>query len=291
MSNAPAPAPLVFLHYTQAELDRNYDQRGWAPNALEVINRYPAQSEAALRAHPREANVPYGTTPDEVLDIFPCGKPGAPTQVFVHGGAWRNFTKDDYSLVAAGYVPHGINLVIINFSKVLQVPLPVMVDQTRRAISWAVKNVARWQGDPARIYLSAHSSGAHQAAMALIKGFAEFGVADDAIRAAQLVSGPYDMEPVLLSARSSYVKLDKQEEHDLSPARHADRIRCPVFIAYAEHDTDEFQRHSREFAAALDRAGRLAGVQRFAGLNHFEIMEALGKPEGELVRAIVARMA
>src|SRR5205814_9516433 len=36
----------VFLHYTQSELDRNFDQRGWAKNALEIIGRYPELSKA-----------------------------------------------------------------------------------------------------------------------------------------------------------------------------------------------------------------------------------------------------
>jgi hypothetical protein len=30
---------MVFLNYDQAELDRQYDQRVWAPNAVEVIRR------------------------------------------------------------------------------------------------------------------------------------------------------------------------------------------------------------------------------------------------------------
>ena len=29
----------VFLHYSQAELDRNYDQRAWIKNAEEVVAR------------------------------------------------------------------------------------------------------------------------------------------------------------------------------------------------------------------------------------------------------------
>jgi hypothetical protein len=35
---------LVFLGYSQQELNRNFDQRAWASNALEVIARYPILS-------------------------------------------------------------------------------------------------------------------------------------------------------------------------------------------------------------------------------------------------------
>jgi arylformamidase len=79
-----------------------------------------------------------------------------------------------------------------------------------------------------------------------------------------LVSGPYDLEPVLLSARSSYVKLTKTEEHEFSPQRHVALIKCPVFIGYAEHDTEEFQRQSREFSVALNNTGRFRAASASA---------------------------
>lgn len=281
----------VYLNYTQAELDRNYDQRGWVSNALEVIGRYPVLAAAARKHLKHEANVAYGPTPDELLDIFPAGKAGAATQIFVHGGAWRNFTKDDYSFAAEAFVGHGINTVMVNFAKLPQVRLPDMVAQVHRAVAWVYRNVERWDGGRDRVYLSGHSSGAHLAAMALIRGWTDQGLPEMTIRGAHLVSGPYDLKPVLLSARSSYVKLTGSEEHELSPQRHANRIKCPIFIGYAEHDTDEFQRHSREFAAELDKNGRLNGIQRFNRLNHFEIMDAFGDPDSLLAKAIIERMA
>jgi arylformamidase len=218
----------VYLHYTQAELDRNFDQRSWVSNALEVIERYPVLAAATRKKLKREADVSYGPTPDEVLDIYPAGKLNAPTQVFIHGGAWRNFTKDDYGFTAEAFVPHGINTVMVNFAKVLQVPLPEMAAQVHRAIGWVCRNVGRWGGDPSRIYVSGHSSGAHLAATALVRGWTEEGLPETVIRGAHLISGPYDLEPVLLSARSSYVKLTKEEEGALSPILHVAGIRCPV---------------------------------------------------------------
>jgi arylformamidase len=127
--------------------------------------------------------------------------------------------------------------------------------------------------------------------MALIRGWTAEGLPERTIKGTHFVSGLYDLEPVLLSARSSYVKLTKGEEDELSPLRHVSRIKCPVFIGYAENDTDEFPRQSREFAAALDDAGRLNGSHRFSGLNHFEIMEAFGDADSLLAQAIRERMS
>jgi arylformamidase len=274
-------AKTVFLHYTQEELNRNFDQRSWVSNALEVIARYPLLSVATRARLEHRANIAYGSGEDETLDIFLARGSGGPVQIFVHGGAWRNFSKDDYSFAADAYVPAGIHTVVVNFTNLPKVRLPQMVDQVRRAIEWVHANARSFGGDPERLYLSAQSSGAHLSAMALTRG--------DFIKAATLVSGPYYLEPVMLSKRSDYVQLSETEVRELSPGLHAERIRCPVIIAYAEHDTDEFQRQSREFAAALDKAGRLSKLMRLPGVNHFELMECFTDERHPLVRAILAQ--
>lgn len=279
----------VFLHYTQAELDRNFDQRGWAKNALEVIARYGARSRATRSRLACRSNVPYGPTADEVVDIFPAERSPAPVQIFVHGGAWRNFTKDDYSFPADVYVPAGVHTVIVNFANLPAIRLPQMVAQVRRAIDWTYENAASFGGDPDRIFLSAQSSGAHLAAMALETPSSR-NLPHDAVKAATLVSGPYDLEPVVLSARGSYVKLSPAEVTELSPVRHAGRMPCPIIVGYAEHDTDEFQRQSRAFADALDRVGRLSRVVRIPGVNHFELMEHFGEPDSLLASIVLEQM-
>lgn len=273
----------VYLHYTQAELDRNFDQRNWpnARNALEIIGRYSELSRLT-RARLDFRTVSFGSGEDETLDIFPARGRKAPVQIFVHGGAWRNFTKNDYSFPADVYVPAGIHTVVLNFTNLPKVRLPHMADQVRRGIEWVYRNAASFGGDPERIYLSAHSSGAHLSALALQK--------DAYVKAATLVSGPYYLEPVVLSARANYVKLEPQEVQELSPGLHAERMKCPAIIARAEYDTDEFQRQSREFAAALRKAGRLEAEVRYPGVNHFELMEKWSVQDHALIGDIFKQM-
>ncbi|HEX6692418.1 MAG TPA: alpha/beta hydrolase, partial [Burkholderiales bacterium] len=95
--------------------------------------------------------------------------------------------------------------------------------------------------------------------------------------AALLVSGVYDLLPVRLSARNDYVRLDERLEHEYSPIRHAAKIRCPVTVAWAEHEGAEFTRQSKEFSERL-KAPSLVGK----GLNHFEIIETLADPASPL---------
>jgi arylformamidase len=279
--------PHVFLNYTQQELDRNFDQRVWASNAQAVIARYGERSFEARKHLPLEiAN--YGETPDEVLDIFPAPSRHAPINVFVHGGAWLNFTKDDYSFVAEPLVAAGITTVVLNFTNLPKISLPDMIAQVRRGIRWAGMNATQFGGDPQALCVSAWSSGAHLAAMALVNTV-EDRLPQSFVKLAFCVSGPYDLEPVMLSARSAYVKITKAQERLLSPRYNAAHYDTPFFIAYAEKDTDEFRRQSQDFAAALDQAGRLAGIMRFANLNHFELAETLGIKGSPLSDLLIER--
>jgi arylformamidase len=281
----------VFLHYSQAELDRNYDQRAWITNAEEMIARYVARSEATRRALAHKRGVAYGSGPDEVLDIFPAGHAGAPTVVFIHGGAWRNFTKDDFSFVAEALVPAGVNVVVFNLSKLPGRSLPEVVTQARSALAWVWQHARDFGLDPDKLYLSGHSSGAHLAAMVMLTDWSRFGLPRDVIKGAAFVSGSYDLRPLLLSARGSYVKVSDAEEQEFSPARHADRVPCPVLLFYAENDTDEFKRHTREFAAAVKKAGRLSDLVLVSGKNHFEIIELVAEPASDLHRAMLGHIA
>jgi arylformamidase len=277
----------VFLDYTQEELDRAYDQRAWAANASEVIARYATESAAVRARVSHRAALAYGPGKDEVLDYFPAASAGAPIHVFVHGGAWRMLTKDDAAAAAPTFIAAGIAYAALNFSVIPDARLPEIADQLRRAIAWIWRNAGDLGGDAERITISGHSSGAHLAAALLTTDWSRYDAPDDVIKAAVCLSGMYDLAPVMLSARSAYVKLSPDEVAALSPMRHLARIPCPVIVGHGERESPEFQRQSREFAAALGRVGRLHQALVLPGLNHFEVIEQLNHPDTPLTRAVL----
>ena len=286
----------VFLNYTQAELDRAYDQRAWAANAERVIASYGEISRQVKARYPFKTEH-YGSGADETLDIFPPvmaagagasaaanGKVGAPVHVFVHGGAWQSrVTKDESAFGAPAFVENGAAYVALDFACIPKVRLPDMADQCRRAIVWIWRNAWRFGGDHKRIHLSGHSSGGHIAAVLLTTDWKALGLAESPLRSGLCASGMYDLGPVLLSARSSYVKIDKAEEDALSPMRHLERVTCPIAVVYGDGETPEFKRHARDFAAGLKAKVRASStLAEGKNLNHFELALTLGQPDGVL---------
>ena len=281
----------AFLDYDQAELDRQYDQRAWAPNAIEVINRYAADSEAVRRRLGEPETHPYGEGHAATLDLFRAHRPHAPIHVFIHGGAWRTLGKRDSAFAAETFVRAGAHFVALGFELLPVATLDEMVGQVRSAIAWIFRNADRLGGDPKRIFISGHSSGAHLAGTVVTTDWqAQFALPQDVVKGALCISGTYDLEPVRRSARNAYVQLDAGMVDRLSPAKHADNIACPVVVGTGEHESDELKRQARDFAALIERRGVPVRLVEGAGLNHFEVINTLASPFGLLGRIALQQM-
>jgi arylformamidase len=165
-----------------------------------------------------------------------------------------------------------------------------MYEQVRRALAWVWRNAASFGGDRDRLYVSAHSSGSHLAACVLTRGLREEGLPADAFRGALLLSGMYDLAPVRRSKRSAYVKFTDAMEENLSPQRDLGALATPLVLAYGTCETPEFQRQTRDFAAAVQAAGKPAELIVGEAYNHFELLETLANPYGLTGRAMLRQM-
>jgi len=290
----PEKGPPVFLDYDQASLDAAYDQAAYAPNREQLIKRRVRDSELTrLRIGEPERGA-YGPAEIERLDIYRTERDAAPVFVFIHGGAWRSGRSKEFATPAEMFLAARAHYVVPDFAWVQDVggSLMVLADQVRRAIAWVYDNAARLGIDPNQIYIGGQSSGGHLAAVALTTDWArDFGLPVDLIKGGMCISGMYDLEPVRLSARSNYVKFDQTTVATLSPIRHLDRLHAPVIIAYGTCETPEFQRQNREFAAAVESAGKKVQLLVAEHYNHFELPETLGNPYGLLGRAALDLMS
>lgn len=101
----------------------------------------------------------------------------------------------------------------------------------------------------------------------------------DAIKGALLVSGMYDLYPVMLSSRCGYLTIAREEEAALSVVRHLDQIASPIAIVSADQDSPEFKRQSALFAGALEGTGRLASRAEPFDTDHFQELRQLARAD------------
>jgi arylformamidase len=279
--------------YGQSFLDKAYDQVNWAPNIKIVLDRFVMNSKLARSHMGNPRNIRYGASEVENLDLFEAKATNAPVHIFVHGGAWRDGHANEYSFLAEAPLAMGAHVLVPNFANVLDTggDLLPMAEQVARSIAWAYENAPSYGGDRTRIYLSAHSSGAHLAAVALTRDWErDFGVPNDVIKGAVLVSGLYDLKAARLSSRSNYVRFDDDVEQRLSPQRHLDRIQAPLVVVHGTNESPEFIRQSQEFAQVAASKGKHVQLLTAAGYNHLEVLETLASPFGLAGRAALAQM-
>ncbi len=301
---APIRGPLVWRDMDQKTLDDAYNQAAYAPNMDLILGRIATASEVARKTLGEPQRVAYGPSEHERLDIYraapspssPAGGRakggGAPVNVFVHGGAWLRSSAAQTAFTAEAIVGAGAHAVLIDFINVGQSngDLMPLAEQVSRAIAWAWSNAESFGGDRNRLFVSAHSSGAHLAACALSRGWRANNLPPDFCKGALLVGGMYDLEPVRRSARSAYLKFTDEMEDALSAQRHIDGINTPLVLAYGTTETPEFQRQSRDFFAALEAKGKTAELLVAEGYNHFELFETMANPYGAVGRARLRQM-
>jgi len=285
--------PRVWLDMDQKEIDDAYDQSVWAPNQQHIAKRRALASERTLARIGLPERVAYGSTEIEKLDIYKTKRANAPIQVFIHGGAWRSGSARNSASQAEMFINAGAHYVALDFAAVQNVGgnLLTVADQVRRAVAWVYKNAASFGGDPNRLYVSGHSSGAYLAGVVLVTDWKkDFGLPVEVVKGGLCSSGMYDLKPVRLSARSNYVKFDDATEQALSSQRHLEKLNAPVIVSHGTLESPEFQRQAGDFAAAVKAAGKPVRFIVGEGYNHFEMPETLGSPYDLLGRAVLEQM-
>jgi arylformamidase len=285
--------PSVWLDLDQSELDDAYTQAVYAPNRDQILARFARNSELARGRLGPPKRFAYGPTAIEGLDVFTTKAANAPVLVFVHGGAWRAGMAKDYAFAAETFVNAGAHHVVLDFINVIEAAgdLTSMAEQVRRGVAWVYRNAQSFGGDPERLYVCGHSSGGHLAGVLLTTDWEkEFNLPPTIVKGGVCASGMYDLKPVRLSVRASYVKFTDAMEQALSSQRHLDQLVAPVSVVYGTLETPEFQRQSRDFAAAIKAAGKTVTLAVAEGYNHFEVMESLGNPYSVYSRATLELM-
>jgi arylformamidase len=276
----------VYLDYTQDELDWQYDHTKRFPDTGVFNKERQAMSDRAKAALECRLDIPYGDGEKEKLDVFPAAGTNNPCVVFLHGGAWTRGSKNNYAFPAETFVPLGVTWIATDFDNIPPNTLDGMVRQNREAIAWIWHNAAELGIDRDRIHVAGHSSGGHLAGMMLITDWAkEYGLPADLIKSVTCISGMYDLEPIYLSYRNRYVKLD-----DAAWRRNSAILNIPtgryvpdLIAGCSEHDTDEFHRQPQAFLEAWKKADYAGEWIEIMGAHHFSGSYAFNDVDGPLV--------
>ena len=274
--------------YDPQWLDRMYNNRALVPEHADHFARWAEASEDARAAHRHHADIAYGDSPLQKLDIFPPShlaptpsrKAGAPVMVFIHGGYWRSLDKADHSFIAPAFANQGACVVIPNYDLCPAVTIPEITMQMVRALAWTYRNIKQYGGDPNRITVIGHSAGGHLAAMLLACHWPVFAkdLPADMVKGALSISGLYDLEPVrqVLFLQDS-LRLTPEDARRASPALLPRPKQGVLYTLAGADESPEFLRHNTLIQQAWGK--KVVPVcEAVPGRNHFSVLEELTAP-------------
>jgi arylformamidase len=272
---------MLYRGMDRAALDAAYNNTaavGLAKRDAYVADR-TARSDAFRRTHAGRIDVAYGPGARQRLDVFPCGRPGTPTLVFIHGGYWQLNDKEPYAFVGEAALPAGFNVVLVEYTLAPAARLDQIVAEIRSAVSWVIEHAKELGGDPGRVFVSGSSAGGHLTAAAMTDARLAGGIA---------ISGLYDLEPIRLSYLNEKLGLDAAEAERNSPIRHLPDRAAPLIVAVGLDELPELIRQSDEYWKAWQQRGLPGRCVPIPGHDHFSILDELARADGRLLGALKA---
>jgi acetyl esterase/lipase len=267
--------------------------RGTTP---EVVSTLPAGSgQPAL-------NLPYSDAPAAnpnslSLDIYPTDQTNSPVLIFVHGGGWTRGDKSNVDTKPAAFNANGFVFVSVNYRLIPEVAVTQEAKDIAHAIAWVHQNIARYGGDPTRIFLMGHSAGAH---LVSLIGTDETYLSAEGLALADiqgvisLDTQTYDLPSLMsklspLEGRAYHNAFGSDSEiwKSLSPQLHlaAGKNIPPFVVAYTGKQKLRTV-FSTDFHTALTEVGVPALLLPATDKTHGQINKEFGEPGDTVTQAV-----
>ena len=264
----------LYRNFNADQLEVLYSPSSMIGNDLPIyLQQYKDMFSQLRKTRIVLEGIAYGTDENEILDFFPSNAQDAPLHIFVHGGYWQDLSQKDGDFFALPFIKNKIAFVSLNYSLAPQANINHMIYQIRKAIGWCMKNAKTMGINANKISLSGHSAGAHLIAMALIEGhITEFIDLPVPIHAS-LISGIYDLEPIVHTSINAPLNLTIEKAKEISPQFITKREwNIPTNVIVAQFDTPEFIRQSLEYYQKLIENQQNTDFSIINGVNHFDII-------------------
>jgi arylformamidase len=234
--------------------------------------RWAAAASAFRAAHPPE-DLSYGGHPRARLDLFrPAGEPRG-LLVFIHGGYWMAFGREDFSHLAAGALAQGWAVALPSYPLCPEVPVGAITRAAAHATERAAQEV------PGPIHLAGHSAGGHLVAR-LACADVPLDVRDRLARVVP-ISPLANLRPLLRTDLNETLHLSEAEALGESPMlRPKPSVSVTVWVGEAERPA--FRDQALWLSQAWD-----APLVVDPGRHHFDVIAGLAEPDSALVRTVL----
>ncbi|HEX7182990.1 MAG TPA: alpha/beta hydrolase [Thermoanaerobaculia bacterium] len=254
-----------------------------------------------------ERDLAYGADPKQRLDLSVPAAKGFPTVLFIHGGSLTSGDKgdEDYRNVCAPFPGAGIACANVNYRLAPAHAWPAQAEDVAAAVAWVRTKIGARGGDPNKLFLVGHSSGATLVALVGTdeRYLARHGLKTSDLRGV-IPMGSIMWDEELEQALARYGRGRVEEAFgrdpdnrmyatldaylDRWPIRHV-RAGLPPFlflIAESEQEQPPVLKTNRKFVEDARALGNRAEYKVLPGRTHYSAIRKLSE-QGDPVFVIV----
>ncbi|MEO6675888.1 MAG: alpha/beta hydrolase [Pseudomonas sp.] len=226
--------------------------------------------------------IAYGRDPRQKLDVYVPRNvtENAPVVVFFYGGSWNSGSRSDYSFVGEALASRGIVAVLADYRLYPQVRYPAFLEDAAKAVAWTHEHIRQFSGDPKRLYLMGHSSGAYNVAMLALDPqlLGAVGMSPGDLSGWIGLAGPYDFLPIQnLEVRPVFFWPDSPPQSQ--PINHVSHGAPPALLIAAKNDdVVNPTRNTAGLASKLRAAGVPVQDRYYSRTSHATLVATLSRP-------------
>lgn len=196
-----------------------------------------------------EKDIPYTDGGDQQkLDLFLPDKKDFATVVFTYGGGWHTGSRKSVTPIGEKLQSLGFGCALLSHRLAPKDKFPAQIEDIAAAFAWAKQNINGKGGDPKKVILMGHSSGAH---LSLLLATDPQYLAKHKLTPADIggvlgLSPPVDLEPrkdgkgfgdALMGSRGADVfSRDTKVMKNASPVQHVTKDHPRVLLIVGERD-------------------------------------------------------
>jgi acetyl esterase/lipase len=253
--------------------------------AMELEKHASAACEVEVSRNMAYYDGKYADAVRHRLDLYvPKGRKDFPVLFFVHGGGWKNGSKDDFEFLGKTLAAQGVGVVTANYRLFPKVKFPANVEDLARAFAWTHRNIGKYGGRADRLFVGGHSTGGHLVSLlATDESYLKaHQLTLDDIRGVVSISGLY----AIPKGRFPVFEDTQEAVKKASPVEQVRATHPPFLLVYADGDFPRFADMAEDFARALRAAGCPVKCMKVKDRTHGSVALKITE-EGDPVRLAI----
>ncbi|MFC5046529.1 alpha/beta hydrolase [Aquimarina hainanensis] len=294
--------------FSREQTDHQYNPTLWTrrlptddllPNHIDITTKNSNAYRKKMGNHLQ--TIPFGN--DEYLGEMDVFRPenvseNAPIVVYIHGGWWQWFSKEQFSFLAEPFNKKGMAVYMPGYRMAQDwsndKPMESIVRQMEAAVATILQEA--YDKNSQAVYLVGHSAGGHLVTMLHKTDWSKYNLPDEAsnkIKSIFSLAGLFDIRFLLDSYVNDEIKMSLESAKTVSPQLldNTKTALCPIHLILPEFDTAEFFRQTKEYQDKLLEEKQKCHLYVIQNRDHLTIIENMIQEKDELFGYILKHMS